>query len=100
TIVVAANAADVDGRITAVQLYADDALLHSSTSSPFTFEWSGAPAGTHVLRVVASDDAGATASLTRTVKVNQPPMVAFDAPAADGVFTAGEAIAISVHASD
>ena len=56
---IGANAADASG-IQAVEFYVDNTLLVRDTSAPYTASWNlrKVAAGTHTIRVVATDNAG------------------------------------------
>ena len=77
TVAIAATAADSDGTVARVEFYAGTTLLSTDTSSPFAFSWTGAAAGTHAVKAVATDDRGAwtSATTTVTVVVNAAPTV-------------------------
>ena len=60
TIDLAATASDADGTISKVEFYSGTTLLGTDTSAPYTFTWSGVPAGTYTLRAAATDNAGAS----------------------------------------
>ena len=55
-------AADNDGTVTGVDFYAGSTLLGTDTSSPYSFTWSNAPAGTYLMTAVATDNGGAAGS--------------------------------------
>jgi hypothetical protein len=59
-ITVTAAAADNDGRVTKVDLYANGTLLATFTTGPFTFDWKNVPAGSYTMTAVATDSGGAT----------------------------------------
>jgi regulation of enolase protein 1 (concanavalin A-like superfamily) len=70
TITLTAAAADPEGRLSRVEFYAGTSLLGTDTAAPYSFTWSGAPAGTYALRAVAYDAQGASAAsstITATV---------------------------------
>jgi len=73
---ISATATDF-GAVSQVDFYADDiTLLGSDASSPYTFDWSGAPEGAHTLTAVAWDDEGLSATsavVNITVSTNLPP---------------------------
>ncbi len=105
TVSIAATAADADGSIARVAFYQGSTLIGTDTTSPFTATWSNAPAGSHQLRAVASDNEGATAtSATVSITVNgtgnRAPTVAFTSPSAGSTFTAPANIALRTSVSD
>jgi regulation of enolase protein 1 (concanavalin A-like superfamily) len=70
---IAATASDVDGTIKNVDLYVDGVKVASDTTSPYIFTWQSAATGAHTVKVIASDDDGASAtSAQRTVRVTAP----------------------------
>lgn len=91
TITISGEAADPDGVISRVELYADDGFLAYLPAS-FTYDWTNVPAGTHTIHAIAFDDNGvfggeqlATQSETITITVedlpnNQPPTVEITSP--------------------
>ena len=84
TIDIAATASDADSGVALVEFYAGTALLGTDASSPYTFRWSSAPAGSHAIRAVARDGAGAVAtSAPRTVTVTSTPALPTGWSAAD-----------------
>ncbi len=57
--------------ITKVEFYADNNLLGTDTSAPYSYSWLTAPVGAHFLTAVAYDNAGNTAtSASRSVTVS------------------------------
>ena len=60
------------GTIASVQFYDGTTLLNSDNSSPYTYSWTNAIAGKHILKAVATDNLGNTAFDTVTIKVNVP----------------------------
>ena len=52
----AATAADPDGTVASVAFYANGQFLHTDTSEPYAFNWANAPAGSHTLTAVATDN--------------------------------------------
>ncbi len=86
TIDVTANASDAEGQLTRVEFYTGTTLLGTDTTPPYTFSWTGVPAGTHSLTAVAYDSAGAsatTAAVTVTVNnaLSAPRLIVFGASA-------------------
>lgn len=57
-VAVDATAADADGQVVSLSLYAGDQLLATVAGAQLSFVWSNAPAGAHELTVVAVDNEG------------------------------------------
>ena len=73
TIGLAADASDPDGSVAKVEFFNGATKLGEDTAAPYTYTWTGVPAGTYSLTARATDDRGAqTTSSTRTVTVNAP----------------------------
>jgi hypothetical protein len=71
TIDLAAAAADSDGSIARVEFYAGSTLLGSDTAAPYTWAWTGVPAGSYAVTARAVDNLGAaTTSAAASVTVN------------------------------
>ncbi len=68
----AATATIASGSIASVKFYDGATLLNTDNSSPYSYSWTAATAGKHLLKVVATDNLGNTASDTLTIKVNVP----------------------------
>lgn len=60
SLILSANATDIDGSITKVDFYAGASLLGTDTTAPYGVTWA-AIAGAQTLTAVATDNAGATA---------------------------------------
>jgi hypothetical protein len=77
----AANASDPDGTIAKVEFYANDTLLNTDTTSPYSATWASVPAGNYVLTARAYDNVGAiseSAPVDVTVSANTGPTVVAD----------------------
>ena len=73
-IALAADAADSDGSITAVEFYANDVLLGSDATAPYSFTWTSATAGSKWLTARAIDNRGeGTTSAAVSITVNPAP---------------------------
>jgi hypothetical protein len=77
--------ADASGGVgvTNVQFYADDSLIGSDSSAPYTWTWSSAPLGDHTLTAKAYDAAGTegvSAPVAIHVTTNLPPRVSITHP--------------------
>jgi len=81
-----ADASDPDGTITNVLFYANDILVGSDDTAPYTFDWADVPAGTYRIHAAAVDNGGLVVhSKTSTVTVEsgspQPGNLALNRPA-------------------
>ncbi len=68
TILISASASDSDGSIAKVQFYLGSTLLAEQTSAPFATSWT-AVAGQQQLKVIATDNLGATSQVSALVNV-------------------------------
>ncbi len=101
TINLTATAADSDGTVAKVEVFAGTARLATLTKAPYAYTWSNVVAGSHVLTVKATDDKGAvTTSAAVTVKVNKPPTAKITSPANGAKFVAPATIAVQAGAAD
>jgi hypothetical protein len=65
-----ASATDRDGSVSRVEFYANDVLIGTDYTSPFTFNWAGQAPGAYQLNVKAFDnDGGITYSGSTSVTV-------------------------------
>jgi hypothetical protein len=62
SITVGAAASDGDGTIAQVEFYANGTWIHTDTSSPYSFSWTGVSAGDYSFVAVARDNEWATTS--------------------------------------
>lgn len=60
TITLSASTSDPEGRLAGVDFYNGSTWLATDLSAPFTFTWSGVPAGTYQVRALAVDTDGAS----------------------------------------
>jgi fibronectin type 3 domain-containing protein len=74
SITVTADATDNDGSIAQVDIYANNTLIGSTTSAPFSVTWNDVAAGSYALSAAATDNLGATTtSAAVNIAVNPPP---------------------------
>ena len=101
TIVLGATAADSDG-VAKVEFFDNGTnKLGEDALAPYSFTWTNAPVGTHVLTAVATDSLGATAvSAPVTIVVNAAPTVAITSPSNGAIIDVGSNIAIAATAAD
>ncbi|MGI4832063.1 MAG: Ig-like domain-containing protein [Janthinobacterium lividum] len=66
-----ADASDADGTVSSVAFYVDNALIRTVLASPYAVRWAASTVanGPHVLRAVATDNLGTTATAERTFTV-------------------------------
>lgn len=105
SVALTATASDTDGTIARVEFYSGTTLLGTDTSSPYSFTWSSAAAGTYSLTAVAYDNAGATGtSAARTITVtptaNHVPVVSLTGPASGATYVAPGSVPLTATASD
>ncbi|MEM6700443.1 MAG: Ig-like domain-containing protein, partial [Bacteroidota bacterium] len=106
------NASDPDGSITKVMLYFDGVSVRDITEAPYEWGTNGndpmlqnLEVGTHTLRTVAMDDAGAASETTISITVssmtmNILPEVSFVTPEDGDQFPEGIDLTVRVNASD
>lgn len=104
-VVINATATDSDGSVTKVEFYRGTTKLGEDATSPYTFTWSNAAAGTYSLTVRVTDNAGGVGTspavnITVGGTANTPPVVSLTAPANNAQINAGTAITITATASD
>lgn len=92
---VTGSASDPDGTITQVRLYANDVLIATDTSAPYSFSWSPSN-GTYDIKLVARNNDGIEAvsaihTIQVAVPVNQVPTVTITDP------TPGQTITVIPH---
>lgn len=71
TIAIQADAVDADGTITKVEFFNGGTRLATDISSPYLFNWQNVSAGNYSVRVVATDNSGATDSATVNIRVTE-----------------------------
>ena len=72
SITINANASDADGAISKVEFFNGITKLGEDLTSPYSYTWSGAGAGTYAVRAVATDDRGGQATAQISVVMNNP----------------------------
>jgi len=102
TSTIAANLSD-DGRVASADFYVDGAPIGTSSAPPFQVLWNTTTvgAGTHALKVVATDDAGNTTTspdLPVTVDNSAAPTTSVTSPA--GGATLSGSATVTANASD
>ena len=100
SITINATAAD-NGSVGQVQFFQGTISLGVATTPPFSVTWTNVAGGTYVLKAVATDNYGLTAtSAVVNVIVDIPPMVTLTNPLSNAFFVAGTNITLNATASD
>jgi hypothetical protein len=104
TVSLAATAADADGTVAKVEFFNGSTKLGEDTTAPYTYDWTGVPAGSYSLTARATDDLGATTtSAARTITVgaaNSPPTASITSPTSGASFAWHTDVNIAASASD
>jgi hypothetical protein len=99
----AAIASDGDGTVTKVEFFDGSTKLAEDTTAPYSFTWSGVPAGSYTLTARATDDLGATttsAGSSIAVAANTAPTVAITSPSDGATFAWKPTITVTATAGD
>jgi len=101
-ITIKANCVDTDGSISKVDFYVDGVVVGNDLAMPYEYSWNttGVTNGSHSLKAVAVDNAGAIKASEVNVIVGYAPVVAITAPANGSFFKPGITINISATATD
>jgi hypothetical protein len=94
------TANDVDGTVTQVEFFIDNASVGIVTSSPYTIVWKATTAGDHKVKAIATDDRGFKGnSADSTIKVieNAAPIVTL---VVDSIAKTNDNVTISVTSTD
>lgn len=59
SITLSATASDSDGNVTKVEFYANQTLVATDTTAPYSFVWNNVPAGNYTITAKATDNDGA-----------------------------------------
>jgi hypothetical protein len=105
TMTMTATASDPENRLARVEFFNGSTRLATDTTAPYSYTWSGVPAGSYQLRATAFDaDGGSTSSSIASVTVgtssNQPPTVSLTAPSSGATFAAPASITMTATAAD
>ena len=102
-VTITATATDSDGSVARVDFYEGITLIGSQRAAPYSITWA-VPAGSHVLKAVAFDDTGVSAtSVTRTITAEAPaipPTVSLTSPAAGATVAPLATVTITASATD
>jgi hypothetical protein len=96
-----ANATDVDGTISKVEFFIDNAKIGEALTSPYQYTWANNALGRHTLYVVATDNRGAiTTTPTAAIQTVAPPTISIASPLAGALSNVGEVVTITATAAD
>ncbi len=105
SLLLTAAASDADGNVTNVDFYANSALVGSSTTYPYTVEWTPTSVATYSLEAEVTDNDGNTV-LSSAVSISVVdtssalPTVQVSSPASGSTVQVGVATSVLVAASD
>jgi photosystem II stability/assembly factor-like uncharacterized protein len=68
-VTIAADANDADGTVTKVDFFANNTLIGTATTAPYSVVWNNVPVGTHILMARAADNSANTA-LSTAININ------------------------------
>lgn len=105
TVPLKATASDVGGSIAKVEFYRGTTLIASDATSPYSFNWTNAAAGSYAITAKAYDNLGLSttstiANITVNAVSNTAPTVSLTSPTNNAAFTAPASVSISANASD
>ena len=101
TLLLEANAFDLDGSVTAVDFFAGTQLLGTLANPPYQLTWSNVVKGHYPLTARATDNLGIiSTSAPVTIDVTVPPSVTITSPAQGASFHEPAIILIQVDAAD
>jgi hypothetical protein len=105
TVNLSATASDTDGTVTKIEFFNGTTKLGEDTTAPYSFTWSGVPAGNYTLTARATDDVGGTATsaasrITVVSNTNTPPAVSITSPVDGAIFPWKPTISITATATD
>ena len=98
SVTLSATASDANG-INRVEFYGDGGFLGSDTTAPYSWSWTGIPAGTHIGMAKAFDSLGASTTASQTISVDSPPTVSISVSPNTGL-VAPASVTLSATASD
>ena len=101
SITLSANAADTDGTISKVEFYNGTTLLGSSTTAPYSYNWTNVAPGSYTITAKATDNlSGTTTSNFVSITVTNPITVNLTAPVNNASVTVGTPIGMTATATD
>lgn len=105
-IAVTVAASDVDGTVTAVELFNNGTSIGMKTSSPYSFDISNLAVGTYTLTAKATDDKNAVTTsegvivIVKDTGANAPPVVTITNPKSSASLTKNVAVLLTAEATD
>jgi RHS repeat-associated protein len=99
TLTATASTPAVCGTITKVEFYNGVTLLSAPTAAPYTYNWTGIPAGNYTIAAIAYDSRGQTAQVTVSVVVNALPTATLATTISGTTYTAPATFVVNVPIS-
>lgn len=102
SVTINATATSDNATVSKVEFYNGATLLGTSTTSPYTYDWTNVAEGTYSLTAKAYDDldAASTSSVVTIMVGNQKPTVSITSPANNATFGPSSNITINANATD
>ncbi|WP_419205811.1 Ig-like domain-containing protein [Photobacterium leiognathi] len=100
SLIIDAEATDADGTIAQVSFYANDQLIETDTSAPYSAQWLASGLGNTTIKAVATDNEANTGEASATVTVSDQALVtSLTSPVSGSVVTLGKALTLSATAT-
>ncbi|PQJ66601.1 Ig-like domain-containing protein [Photobacterium angustum] len=100
TLTIDADATDADGTIEQVSFYANEQLIDTDLTAPYSTQWLASDLGNTTIKAVATDNEANTNEASATVTVSDQALVtSLTSPSSGSVVTLGKALTLSATAT-
>ncbi|PSV32557.1 Ig-like domain-containing protein [Photobacterium sp. GB-72] len=100
TLMIDADATDADGTIEQVSFYANEQLIDTVLTAPYSTQWLASDLGNTTIKAVATDNEANTNEASATVTVSDQALVtSLTSPSSGSVVTLGKALTLSATAT-
>ncbi len=100
TLTIDADATDADGTIEQVSFYANEQLIDTDLTAPYSTQWLASDLGNTTIKAVATDNEANTNEASATVTVSDQALVtSLTSPTSGSVVTLGKALTLSATAT-
>ncbi|PSV54532.1 Ig-like domain-containing protein [Photobacterium sp. GB-1] len=100
TLTIDADATDADGTIEQVSFYANEQLIDTVLTAPYSTQWLASDLGNTTIKAVATDNEANTNEASATVTVSDQALVtSLTSPSSGSVVTLGKALTLSATAT-